>query len=187
MPVTNYERYGRQQSQKGYKSDCLLLPSNQFCYMVRKRGHLHKLWKSNLTDVTLECYGWPLMSHGNNAYPTYNYMVYYHQYPPKYNKEECGSLGIVSDTMMKSPTSLSCGSQRMDMQTGEGKNWQHVDNLLQDTGLKTLSERQTVMMDRGCWKGCVFNAGRPERRPRWGEVKLQFIECGYFNPYLLNV
>ena len=56
--------------------------------------------------VTLECYGWPLMSHGNNTYPTYNYMVNYSQYPPKYNKEECGSLGIVSDTMMKSPTNL---------------------------------------------------------------------------------
>ena len=39
------------------------------------------------------------------------------------NKEECRSLGIVSDTMMKSPTNLSCGSQRMDMQTGEGKQW----------------------------------------------------------------
>jgi len=23
------------------------------------------------------------------------------------------------------------------------------------------------MMDRGCWKGCVSNAGRPKRRPRW--------------------
>ena len=62
-----------------------------------------------------------LMSHGNNTYPIYNYMVNYRQYPPKYNKEECGSLGIVSDTKMKSPTNLSCGSQRMDMQTGEGK------------------------------------------------------------------
>ena len=69
----------------------------------------------------LEFFGWPLMSHGNNTYPTYNYMVNYRQYPPKYNKEECGSLGIVSDTMMKSPTNLSCGSQRMGMQTGEGK------------------------------------------------------------------
>ena len=61
------------------------------------------------------------MSHGNNTYPTYNYMVNYREYPPKYNKEECGSLGIVSDTMMKSPKNLFCGSQRMDMQTGEGK------------------------------------------------------------------
>jgi hypothetical protein len=43
----------------------------------------------------------------------------------------------------------------------------YVDNLLQDTGLGNTSELQTVMMDRGCWKGCVFNAGRPERRPRW--------------------
>ena len=55
------------------------------------------------------------MSHGNNTYPIYNYMVNYHQYPPKDNKEECGSLGIVSDTMMKSPINLSCGSQRMGM------------------------------------------------------------------------
>ena len=63
------------------------------------------------------------MSHGNITYPTYNYMVNYRQYPPKYNKEDCGSLSIVLDTMMKSPTKLSCGSQRMDMQTGEGKQW----------------------------------------------------------------
>ena len=42
----------------------------------------------------------------------------------------------------------------------------YVDNLLQDTGLENISELQTVMMDRVCWKGCVFNAGRPERRPR---------------------
>ena len=39
----------------------------------------------------------------------------------KYNKDECGSLGIVSDTVMELPTNLSCGSQRMGMQTGEGK------------------------------------------------------------------
>ena len=93
-------------------------------------------------------------------------MVNYHQCPPKCNKEECGSLGIVSDTMMKSPTNLSCGSQRMDMQTGEDKKITYVDNLLQDTELGNTSELQTVMMDRGCWKGCVFNAGRLERRPR---------------------
>ena len=42
----------------------------------------------------------------------------------------------------------------------------YVDNLLQDTGLGNTRELQTVMMDRGCWKGCVFNAGRLERRPR---------------------
>ena len=48
-------------------------------------------------------------------------MVNYHQCPPKCNREECYSLGIVSDTMMKSPTNLSCGSQRMGMQTGEDK------------------------------------------------------------------
>ena len=42
----------------------------------------------------------------------------------------------------------------------------YVDNLLQNTGLGNTSELQTVMTDRGCWKGCVFNAGRPERRPR---------------------
>ena len=42
----------------------------------------------------------------------------------------------------------------------------YVDNQLQDTGLENTNELQTVMMDRGCWKGCVFNAGRPERRPR---------------------
>ena len=42
----------------------------------------------------------------------------------------------------------------------------YVDNLLQGTGLGNTSELQTVMTDRGCWKGCVFNAGRPERRPR---------------------
>ncbi len=54
------------------------------------------------------------MSHGNNTYPTYNYMVNYRQYnKEKYNKEECGSLGIVSDTTIKSPTNLSCGSQRI--------------------------------------------------------------------------
>ena len=103
------------------------------------------------------------MSHGNNTNPTYNYMVNYRQYPPKKNKEECGSLGIVSDTMMKSPTNMSCGSQRMDMQR---QTMTYVDHLLQDTGLGNISELQTVMMDRGCWKGCVFNAGRPERRPR---------------------
>ena len=39
----------------------------------------------------------------------------------------------------------------------------YVDNLLQDTGLGNTSELQAVMMDRGCWKGCVFNAGHPER------------------------
>ena len=44
----------------------------------------------------------------------------------------------------------------------------YVDHLLQDTGLGNISELQTVMMDRGCWKGCVFNAGRLERRPRSG-------------------
>ena len=42
----------------------------------------------------------------------------------------------------------------------------YVDNLLQDTGLGNTSELQTAMMDRGCWKGCVFNAGRPKRRPK---------------------
>ena len=42
----------------------------------------------------------------------------------------------------------------------------YVDNLLQDTGLENTNELQTVMVDRGCWKGCVFNAGRLERRPR---------------------
>ena len=41
----------------------------------------------------------------------------------KYNKDERGSLGIVSDTVMELPTNLSCGSQRMGMQTGEGKRW----------------------------------------------------------------
>ena len=40
----------------------------------------------------------------------------------------------------------------------------YVDNL--STGLGNISEMQTVMMDRGCWKGRVFNAGRLERRPR---------------------
>ena len=35
----------------------------------------------------------------------------------------------------------------------------YVDNLLQDTGLGNTSELQTVMMDRGCWKGCVFTRG----------------------------
>ena len=35
----------------------------------------------------------------------------------------------------------------------------YVDNLLQDTWLENRSELQTVMIDRGCWKGCVFNAG----------------------------
>ena len=42
----------------------------------------------------------------------------------------------------------------------------YVDNLQQDTGLGNIREMQTVMMDRGCWKGCVLNAGRLERRPR---------------------
>ena len=42
----------------------------------------------------------------------------------------------------------------------------YVDTLLQDTGLENISELQTAMMDKVCWKGCVFNAGRPERRPR---------------------
>ena len=42
----------------------------------------------------------------------------------------------------------------------------YVDNLLQDTGLENISELQTVMLDRVCWKGCVYNAGHPERRPR---------------------
>ena len=42
----------------------------------------------------------------------------------------------------------------------------YVDNLLQDIGLGKTSELQTDMMDRGCWKGCVINAGRPERQPR---------------------
>ena len=42
----------------------------------------------------------------------------------------------------------------------------YVDNLLQDTGLENISELQTVMMDRVCWKGCVYNTGPPERRPR---------------------
>ena len=43
----------------------------------------------------------------------------------------------------------------------------YVDNMLQDTWLGNTSELQTVMMDRGCWKGCVFSAGRLERRPIW--------------------
>ena len=34
-----------------------------------------------------------------------------------------------------------------------------VDNLLQDTGLGNTSELQTVLMDRGCWKGCVLGRG----------------------------
>ena len=104
---------------------------------------------------------------GNNTYPTYNYMENYHQYPPKYNREECGSLGIVSDTMTKSPTSLPGGNQRMGTQTGDDKK---NDLCLQPAaryraGLENISELQTVMMDRRCWKGCVYNAGRPERRP----------------------
>ena len=105
--------------------------------MVRKRGQWHKLWKSNLTLITLECNGRPLMSHGNNTYPKYNYMVNYRQYPPKYNKEECDSLGIVSDTMMKSPTNLSCGSQRMGMQTGEGKKWLMLTTCCKIQGWET--------------------------------------------------
>ena len=46
------------------------------------------------------------------------------------------------------------------------QNITYVDNLLQDIGLGNTSELQTVMMDRGCWKGCMFNAGHLERRPR---------------------
>ena len=42
----------------------------------------------------------------------------------------------------------------------------YVDNLLQDTGLGKTSELQTVLVGRGCWKGCVFNVGHPERRQR---------------------
>ena len=42
----------------------------------------------------------------------------------------------------------------------------YVDNLLQDTGLGNTSELQTVWVDRGCWEGCVFNAGHLGRRPR---------------------
>ena len=49
----------------------------------------------------------------------------------------------------------------------------YVDNLLQDTGLGNIREMQTAMMDRGCLKGCVFNAGRLERRPI-GEVRSSF-------------
>ena len=41
----------------------------------------------------------------------------------------------------------------------------YFDNLLQDTVLENISELQTVMVDRGSWKGCVFNAGHLERRP----------------------
>ena len=80
------------------------------------------------------------MSHGNNTYPTYKYMVNYRQYPPKSNGWACKP-----------------GKAKMT----------YVDNPVQDTGLGNTSEQQTIMMDRGCWKGCVFNAGRPERqRPR---------------------
>ena len=101
---------------------------NQTVYCYRRISST--IWCGNVdnntnyekaTVVTLECYRWPLISHRNNTYRTYNYMVNYRQYPSKYNKEECGSLGIGSDTVMKSPTHLSCGSQLMDMQTGEGK------------------------------------------------------------------
>ena len=114
------------------------------------------------------------MSHGNNTYPTYNYMENYHLYPPKYNREECGSLGIVSGTMTKLPTSLSCGSQRANRGRQQ---FTYVDNLLQDTGLENISELQTVMMDRGCWKGCVYNAGRLDDL---GEVRcLECIICIY--------
>ena len=35
----------------------------------------------------------------------------------------------------------------------------YVDNLLQDTGLGNTNELQTVMIDIGCWKGCIFNVG----------------------------
>ena len=77
------------------------------------------------------------MSHGNNTYPTYNYMVNYRQYPPKYNKEEYSSLGIVSDTMMKSPTNLSRGSQRMDLQTREGKKWLMLTTCCKIQGWET--------------------------------------------------
>ena len=53
--------------------------------------------------------------------------------------------------------------QPMDGHANRGsQKMTYVDNLLQDIGLGKTSELQTVLMDRGCWKGGVFNAGRPE-------------------------
>ena len=57
--------------------------------------------------------------------------------------------------------------QPMDGHANRGRQkMTYVDNVLQDTGLGNTSELQTVMLDRGCWKGCVLNAGRPKRQPR---------------------
>ena len=57
--------------------------------------------------------------------------------------------------------------QPTDRHANRGRqNITYVDNLLQDTRLGNTSELQTVMTERGCWKGCVFNAGHPERRLR---------------------
>ena len=63
------------------------------------------------------------MSHGNNTYPTYNYMVNYRQYPPKYNKEECGSLGIVSDTMMNRQQTCPVAANGWACKPGKAKNY----------------------------------------------------------------
>ena len=81
-------------------------------------------------------------------------MANYCQYPPKCNKEECGSPGIVSDTM-KSPTNLSCGNQRMGMQTGEDKKWLMLITCCKIQGWETrVNCRQSWWTEGAGRAGC---------------------------------
>ena len=82
-------------------------------------------------------------------------MANYHQYPPKYNREvrlagHCVRHDdeVANKLVLWRPT---------DEHADRGRQYiTFVDYLLQDSGLGNISELQTVMMDRGCWKGCVF-------------------------------
>ena len=119
-------------------------------------------------DVTLECYGWPLIINVSWKQHITNIQLY-------------GELPPVSTKVLQRRTRLAGHCVRHEDEVANKLVlWQptgghanlgrqkltYVDNLLQDTGLGNISELQTVMMDRGCWKGCVFNAVHPEGQPR---------------------
>ena len=107
------------------------------------------------------------MYHGNKTYPIYNQL--YGELPPVSTKVQQRRLrlaghcarhddDVANKLVLRQPTDGHANRGRPTIN--------YVDSLLQDTGLGNTSELQTVMVDRGCWKGCVYNAGRPaEKRP----------------------
>ena len=154
MPVTNHDRYGRQHSQKGYKSDCLLLPSVLLygaetwtitqtikkqlhgCYNRMLRMAINVSWKQHIPNIHLDG-----------------------ELPPVSTKVQQRKMRLAGhcDRHNDEVANKLVLWQKTDGHANRGRQIKtFVDNLQQDIGLGNTSELQTVMMDRGCWKGCVF-------------------------------